>query len=219
METRTVNHEPARLCENDRVPKVVDHEQRRAELGAAVRRLVARSGVEGATVRAVAREAGWSMGALRYYFGTQDELLDFALEASLADIPVRLARVLGTRQPGLRRAQALVEELLPLDDRRMAEVRVYLAFMARVRTEDRALGVAERLWHGERHVCGLALADVTGEAPPTVVGVVPRHLRARVDELQVFVDGLSFLGATIPGRMTAARATTLVRAELERLSG
>ena len=139
METRTVNHEPARLCENDRVPKVVDHEQRRAELGAAVRRLVAQSGVEGATVRAVAREAGWSMGALRYYFGTQDELLDFALEASLADIPVRLARVLGTRQPGLRRAQALVEELLPLDDRRMAEVRVYLAFMARVRTEDRAL--------------------------------------------------------------------------------
>lgn len=200
------------------MPKVVDHEQRRAELGAAVRRVVARAGVEGATVRAVAREAGWSMGALRYYFGTQDELLDFALESSLSAIPLRLARVLETQPPGLSRAQALVEELLPLDEHRMAEVRVYLAFMARVRADDGPPGVAEQLWHGERHVCGVAVADATGEAPPTVLGVVPRHLAARVDALQVFVDGLSFLGATIPGRMTAARARALVRAQLELLS-
>lgn len=212
-----MKHNLAQPCENDSVPKIVDHEQRRAELGAAVRRVVARAGVEGATVRAVAAEAGWSMGALRYYFGTQDELLNFAVDASLTDIPVRLQRILETQEPGLARARALIEEMLPLDEDRLAEVRVYLAFMARVRTEDGRPGLAESAWHGERHVCGLAVADVTGLEHPTKVGVVPAHLKAAVDDLHVFVDGLTFLGATIPGQLTPARARALLRARLEAL--
>lgn len=213
-----VNHNLVQPCENNVVPKIVDHDQRRAELGAAVRRVVARAGVEGATVRAVAAEAGWSMGALRYYFGTQDELLDFAVGASLSDIPVRLRRILDTQESGPARARALIEEMLPLDDDRLAEVRVYLAFMARVRTEDGRPGLAENAWHGERHVCGLAVADVTGLAPPTEVGVVPRHLRDAVDDLHVFVDGLTFLGATIPSQLTPARARDLLRARLDSLA-
>lgn len=72
------------------VPKVVDHDQRREELARAVWAVIARAGVEGATVRAVAAEAGWSMGALRYYFATQDGLLRFALEVMLRRTPERL---------------------------------------------------------------------------------------------------------------------------------
>lgn len=53
------------------MPKVVDHERRREDLARAVWAVVARAGVDGATVRAVATEAGWSIGALRYYFATQ----------------------------------------------------------------------------------------------------------------------------------------------------
>ncbi|MFC7487012.1 TetR/AcrR family transcriptional regulator [Knoellia sp. CPCC 206453] len=200
------------------MPKIVDHDQRRAELGAAVRRVVARAGVAGATVRAVAAEAGWSMGALRYYFRTQDELLDFAVDASLSDIPVRLQRILDTQEPGPARAQALIEEMLPLDEDRLAEVRVYLAFMARVRTEDGRPGLAETAWHGERHVCALAVADATGLERPTEVGVVPPHLVELVDDLHVFVDGLTFLGATIPAQLTPARARTLLRARLDSLA-
>lgn len=199
------------------MPKIVDHDQRRAELGAAVRRVVARSGVDGATVRAVATEAGWSMGALRYYFGTQSELLDFAVGASLADIPARLRRLLDEMPPGPARAQAFIEEMLPLDETRLAEARVYLAFMARVRTDDGHPGLAEQSWHGERHVCGMAIADVTGAAPPTEVGQVPAHLEDEVNSLQVFVDGLTFLGATVPARLTPAKSRALLRARLDTL--
>lgn len=200
------------------VPKIVDHDQRRAELGAAVRRVVARSGVDAATVRAVATEAGWSMGALRYYFSTQSELLDFAVGASLADIPARLRRVLDDMPPGLDRAQAFIEEMLPLDDQRLAEARVYLAFMARVRTNDGHPGLAEQSWHGERYVCGMAIADVTGLAPPTALETVPVHLLDEVNSLQVFVDGLTFLGATVPERLTPAMSRALLRARLEQLA-
>jgi AcrR family transcriptional regulator len=46
------------------MPKVVDHEQRRGELAAAVWSLASREGLEAVTVRRVAEEAGWSTGAL-----------------------------------------------------------------------------------------------------------------------------------------------------------
>ncbi|WP_353950514.1 TetR family transcriptional regulator C-terminal domain-containing protein [Knoellia sp. S7-12] len=200
------------------MPKIVDHEQRRAELGAAVRRVVARSGVGGATVRAVATESGWSMGALRYYFATQSEMLDFAVSAMLDDIPARMQIVLETQEPGIERAQAVLEEMLPLDEDRLAEVRVYLAFMARVRTEDGRPGLAQQTWHGERHVCGLAIADVTGLDHPTQVGVIPAALVSAVDELQVFVDGLSFLGATLPAQLTPSKSRALLRARLDSLA-
>lgn len=213
-----MNHNLVRLCENNPVPKIVDHELRRAELGAAVRRVVARAGVGGATVRAVAAESGWSMGALRYYFATQTELLDFAVSAMLGDIPVRIQTVLDTLEPGIERAQAVLEEMLPLDENRLAEVRVYLAFMARVRTEDGRQGLAQQTWHGERHICGLAIADVTGLEHPTEIGVIPAPLVAAVDELQVFVDGLSFLGATLPGQLTPAKSRALLRARLDSLA-
>lgn len=205
------------LCENSRMPRVVDHEQRRSELAGAVRRVVAGHGVEGATVRAVAAEAGWSMGALRYYFMSQDDLLDFALDTMLAEVPVRVQQVLAAEEPGLDRAQAVLEQLLPLDDARLAEVRVYLAFMARVRTRDARRDVVELAWAGERHVCALAVADVTGQDPPEELGTVPPHLVEAVDDLQVFVDGLTFLGATVPGRLGPTRARALLRARLQAL--
>ncbi|MDT0213834.1 TetR family transcriptional regulator C-terminal domain-containing protein [Rothia sp. ARF10] len=200
------------------MPKVVDHAERRAELGAAVRRVVARVGVEGATVRAVAAESGWSTGAVRHYFATQSELLDFAFDASLSDIPQRIRDVLEQQEPGLERAQSLLEQLLPLDDDRLAEVRVYLAFMARSRTVDTRPGLAEQAWHGERHVCAMAVADVTGRRPPVEPGVVPRALARGVDELHVFLDGLTFLGGTVPTLLTPTRARALLRGRLEALA-
>ena len=53
-------------------------ERRQALLDAAVR-LLAREGARAVTHRAVAREAGTTHGAPRYYFATRDQLVDAAL--------------------------------------------------------------------------------------------------------------------------------------------
>ena len=66
------------------MPKVVDHEQRRRELAAAVWRVIGREGVAEVSIRAVAAESGWSTGALRHYFATRAELLAFACEEVIA---------------------------------------------------------------------------------------------------------------------------------------
>ena len=56
-------------------------EQRRRELVAAAIRVIARSGVAGATTRAIAAEAQMPLGAIHYIFESQDALLRAVIEA------------------------------------------------------------------------------------------------------------------------------------------
>ena len=48
------------------MPKIVDHDARRAAIAEALWRVAERDGVEGVTMRAVAREAGWSTGVVTH---------------------------------------------------------------------------------------------------------------------------------------------------------
>ena len=86
------------------MPKRLDAEKRRAELAQAVWRLVLRVGVAGASVRAVADEAGLSMGSVRYFFGTQDELLRFAMSQVIEQAGARVAAKEGERKAAVERA-------------------------------------------------------------------------------------------------------------------
>ena len=102
------------------MPKIVDHDARRAEIVAAVWRVIERSGMDGATVRSVAAEAGVSPGSLRYYFSDQGELVLFAAEAMTQRVVHRL-EAHPTDGDGLVRAIRVLEEMLPLDEDRRAE--------------------------------------------------------------------------------------------------
>lgn len=62
------------------MPRLVDHEQRRAELVEATWRIVSTVGLDAATMRNVAAEAGFSNGAMKCYFATKDDLLALAFE-------------------------------------------------------------------------------------------------------------------------------------------
>jgi len=60
------------------MPRIVDHEERRAEVAAAVWRIVSRDGLEAATVRRVAAETGMSTSVVSHYFAGKDDLLRLA---------------------------------------------------------------------------------------------------------------------------------------------
>ena len=70
------------------MPRIVDVDQRRMELAAAAARVIARAGVDGASMREIANEAGWTTGTLVHYFANKHELLDFTLRASIAFVGV-----------------------------------------------------------------------------------------------------------------------------------
>nr|BFF00466.1 hypothetical protein GCM10020241_21410 [Streptoalloteichus tenebrarius] len=130
------------------MPKVVDHEERRKELAEAVWRIVLRDGVEHASVRTVAAEAGWSTGSLRHYFPTQDALLRFAAELSADKVVARLRQSLNEERGPRLVMRTVGLELLPLDEQRRAEIAVWLAFVDRARV-DASLRAIERRINGE----------------------------------------------------------------------
>src|SRR4029450_11592721 len=145
------SHMIAQVCYKVSMPKLVDPDQRRSELAQAVWTVIRRDGLQRASVRNVAREAGLSMGSLRHYFASQSELLCFAMELvgdRARDRVGALEPAADTRGPmelvaarprargaalepaadPRRRAEQLLAELVPLDDERRAESEVWLAF-------------------------------------------------------------------------------------------
>ncbi|NKZ01867.1 TetR/AcrR family transcriptional regulator [Nocardiopsis alborubida] len=115
------------------VPRYVDKDGRRRQVAAALRRIAAREGLEGVSIRTVASEAGLSTGAVQRDFGTKEALLLFAMHEVVEAVSARLAQVrIGPGRlsfaEGLRR---VLTDLLPTDDDRLAEARVWSAFYAR----------------------------------------------------------------------------------------
>jgi len=72
------------------MPKHVDHESRRAELGSAVWSVVAKHGIEAVTIREVARESGWSTGVVNHYFRDKEDLMQYAFYLSIERSVARL---------------------------------------------------------------------------------------------------------------------------------
>jgi TetR/AcrR family transcriptional repressor of bet genes len=109
------------------VPKVVDHAQRRRELVAATWAVVAAEGIEAATVRRIAEEAGCTTGRITHYFADKEEVLVAALRQVHRAAGKRMLAAIGPRS-GLEALRAVLAEALPLDQERVLEWRVWLAF-------------------------------------------------------------------------------------------
>jgi AcrR family transcriptional regulator len=109
------------------VPKIVDHDERRLELVDATWRIIARQGLEGATMREIAMEAGFANGALKLYFPTKDTLLEFAFSHVFNRTNQRIAEAI-PGQSGLAALRAFCLEVLPLDQERINEARIVIPF-------------------------------------------------------------------------------------------
>jgi AcrR family transcriptional regulator len=109
------------------VPKVVDHDERRLELVDATWRIIARHGIEGATMREIATEAGFANGALKPYFPTKDTLLEFAFGHVFNRTNERIAQRTAGKS-GLAALRAFCLEVFPLDEERVNEARIVISF-------------------------------------------------------------------------------------------
>lgn len=162
------------------MPRVIDHDSRRADLIAAVWRVVLSGGVGEASVRRVATEAGLSTGSVRYFFSDQRELLHAAMREVSSRARERVQAAVGDRQRWIgegRAGRAVVELLaqtLPLDEERLAEAGVWFAFAAHNSSDDAVQAIRretddEVRLLGERCVSDLAaLGELgTGRDPVT----------------------------------------------------
>lgn len=111
----------------------MDHHARRTQIADALMRLAATQGLEAVSLRHVATEAGVSTGMVQHYFGTKDEMMMFALDVVRDRVQERLASgpdAVDEALPPKRLVRALLVEVLPLDEPRLMEGRLALAFLA-----------------------------------------------------------------------------------------
>ncbi|MEV0594478.1 TetR/AcrR family transcriptional regulator [Nonomuraea cavernae] len=193
------------------MPKVVDPAERRLLLAEAVLRVMRRDGLEQASVRNVAREAGLSMGSLRHYFASQSELLVFAFRTVIERIGLRLAG-LEPEPDSRRRAQRVLNELLPLDDERRAENEVWLAFTSRAMVDPALRALRDEGYDVLRACCQAIVADLSA------AGLAPADVPAEVERLHALLDGLAVHAAMRPDIHTAASLTAAIAQHLDALA-
>ncbi len=121
------------------MPKIVDHDERRAHIAAAVLRVIARDGVKGADLRTVAREAGCSTGVIAHYVGDKQALLLGALREAMNHVARSMADV-AAGQSGMARLIAMLEAGMPLDAERAASCRIFYHFAAEGMNDPRLSG-------------------------------------------------------------------------------
>ena len=194
------------------MPKVVDHDARRRDFIKAAYETITESGLANTTVRAVARKAGYTTGALVHYFGDKNELIRLALDYSGEVVRDRMVAA-HRQQRGRKALREIVMEALPLDKQRDANWRVWLALWYHseenvdMRREERR---RYREWTGRlERVLKESVDD--GEIYKTT------DVRLEVQALIAFIDGLGVQHLMSSRGMSAKRLTALLDRYLERL--
>ncbi|GAA1395137.1 TetR/AcrR family transcriptional regulator [Luteococcus peritonei] len=165
------------------MPKIVDHEQRRAELAQAAVELVRSQGVAALSVRNLAQASGWSAGAVRHYLPTHRDIVALVSEHVRAGFERRLAAV---EAPGDPAAQllSLLRAVLPLDDQSRELSQVWLAFLGAEVHQEQGAGA---MVYDE--LAGLFTDFFTAcQREGQLVGESPRQAAAT---LQAQLDGLT----------------------------
>ena len=94
------------------MPKIVDHDERRAHIARAVTNLILRDGIDGATMREIAAEAGYAHGAIARYFPSKQSLITAAFMQVFEESENRvIAGVQSIR--GLRALELMCRQLWP----------------------------------------------------------------------------------------------------------
>lgn len=95
------------------MPKIVDHDQRRAHIGVLVLQAIAKYGIHKATVRTIAREGGFTSGLLSHYFTNKRDMVDFAFGAVADAVFERIEQRTLLAHTPFEKLQIVLEELLP----------------------------------------------------------------------------------------------------------
>jgi AcrR family transcriptional regulator len=102
-------------------------------IGAAIR-LIAKAGLEGVTVRDIAEAVGCSTAVVSHYFHNKRELLLLTYRATIDRSSERWEAA------SRGEIRAYLAELMPLDEERLDEWKVWLAFWAKAAQDEEIFG-------------------------------------------------------------------------------
>jgi AcrR family transcriptional regulator len=182
------------------VAKIVDAEEKRAHIVDATWRVVAEHGLDVATMRMIAAEAGCTTGMVTHYFANKDEILEELVEQVSRQSGRRLSAAI-EGHVGVAALRELLVQSLPLDAERNAQWRVWLALWNR----SVAGGQLADEW-ARRNRVWMKLLRTTVEKAVAYGDIPPSAAReSDIEALSALSFGLS-MAAILPPRRLSKRA-------------
>ena len=174
------------------MPKQVDHALRRRQLVEASWDVIAAEGIEGVTLRKVAKAADCTTGRIAHYFSGREELVLSALRAAHKDAARRMMRVARSDADAQDRLRRVVFEGLPLDAARLREWKVWLVFWASAASNETLANENARRYADWQQLLASLLAEIG------IVADTPAETGADALELASLVDGLGIRATLVP---------------------
>ena len=196
------------------MPKLIDRGSRRHEIAHAVWRIVVRDGVSAVSIRDVAAEAGLAVGSVRHVFGTKAELLEYSMALVHEQTRDRVATHFAIKDPR-KFAEAVLAELLPLDDQRRTEMAVNMAVVAESPSHPALRRVALDAQQAVSDACAAALSRLQHENL-----IRPEaEMAYETERLHALVDGLALHALTAERKDLRAKVIlTVLRRHLAELA-
>lgn len=194
------------------MPKIVDHDHKRKLIAETAWKIIETEGIEKASIRRIASEAGMSAGALRHYFSNQDELLLFIMDYFLARGKERSKNKSWSQDPFIAVQETLLE-LVPVDRDKQAEAGVWLVFVIRSLTSAALNAKKDELTEGE-YILMEALLEILIKA-----GYVKKDIDIEIEKLRLsaVIEGLSIHALLRPDIFTIEKTEQIITHHLKEL--
>lgn len=189
------------------MPKNVDHASRRRDVTAVAAELIATQGRSALTVRNVANSAGFSTTIVSHYFDDISDLLHEVYEFATDRARCRIESVLARDATDVR---GLIEAVLPLDDERQQDWRIWFAFWSEavaVPTFTSEQRQRARITTQRIRAC-LQQLDSDGRLPAST------DIALAADRLSALIPGIAAGAIFDPVRWTATRQRKILQDEL-----
>ncbi|GIQ64200.1 TetR family transcriptional regulator [Xylanibacillus composti] len=194
------------------MPKIVDHDHKRKIIAETAWKIIETEGIERASIRRIASEAGMSTGALRHYFSNQDELLLFIMEYFLARGRERSENISWSTNP-LNAVRETLLELVPVNQDKQTETGVWLVFAIRSLTSAALNAKKDELTEGE-YILMEALLEILIKA-----GYINKTINIEIETLRlaVIIEGLSIHALLRPDIFTIEKTEQIITHHLNEL--
>jgi len=194
------------------MPKIVDHEARKAEITKAVLKSIGKNGLANTTIRGIVREGGFSSGTLAHYFSNKEDLIDFAFQAVADDTHRRIAERAADCTRAVDKVRVVIEELVPKQGDELDSI-ISLSFWSAVPYDLKLKDKFHEVYEALRTLIRAFILE--GIKSKEIKN--PADVDNEVDFIVVASDGLLVSFLLDPHRFSKEKRDQLISAALSRL--
>ena len=194
------------------MPRIVNHEKKRKSIAEAAWSIIKKEGIEKASIRRVAIEAGMSAGALRHYFSTKDEMLLFIMDYYLEEGKKRSQSKSWSDNPLQAVAEVLLE-LIPIDEEKKIETSVWWILALQSLTSDTLKEKKDEMTNGTYELANSMIEILV------LKGILSDSTNVKLEKsrLAALIDGLSIHALLRPDVYSPEKVKEVIRYHLETL--